>query len=207
MFKTVGDRAGFEKAIRYSMPDETKTDKLKAAIAENGERLKAVERDVEKLLDAFLSGSGKVSATVKKKIDDLEKTKALLEAQIKADMEKLKSLPDPETFKADVERTRLSLNHYFKSYSHFHEMRYEDKRALLQWLFPEAGRDEDGRPYGIFLGEIGRDGRFDVEINARLFTGITSPKEIEAFWAMRKGSEKYLKPARLVVSDEGQDEC
>jgi hypothetical protein len=140
MFKTVGDRAGFEKAIRYSMPDETKTDKLKAAIAENGERLKAVERDVEKLLDAFLSGSGKVSATVKKKIDDLEKTKALLEAQIKADMEELKSLPDPETFKADVERTRLSLNHYFKSYSHFYDMKYEDKRALLQWLFPEGGQ-------------------------------------------------------------------
>ncbi len=57
---------------------------------------------------------------------------------------------------------------YFGSEDRFNEMTFVEKRNLLKVIF--GGKDEDGRPYGIYVKKRGND-KWDYTISAELFCG------------------------------------
>jgi hypothetical protein len=56
----------------------------------------------------------------------------------------------------------------FTGKEHLQEMTFEDKRALLHWLFD--GKDNKGKQYGIYVKKIGRkkDQKIDYFMYGRI---------------------------------------
>jgi hypothetical protein len=66
----------------------------------------------------------------------------------------LNSLPDISSIKKQAGAIRRQLLERFGGQERLGEMTFEDKRALLHWLF--EGNDHEGTAYGIYTNKTGK---------------------------------------------------
>ena len=99
----MGDTPGFRQAIKDSLPDENMIKSLNAKLANDQKALKKVNRDIDKLVDALLNGILS-QEVIKKRQDELLKSKTLLESNVEHYQEKLNALPDLKRLKPTPRR-------------------------------------------------------------------------------------------------------
>jgi site-specific DNA recombinase len=172
IFKNTIDVKGFKKAIKDSLPDKKQINLLKKNIAENEKKLRAIEKELDKLVDLAVKGALK-KATIQKREKDLYALKQQLTDEFENDKRRLESIPSLEKIEAEAEVIRERLLKYFGSEDRLDKMTYGEKRELLHWLFD--GRDEDGKPYGIYVSKYDGD-KWDYYISAHLFGTIRTLK-------------------------------
>ena len=126
IFENTIDEIGFQKAIKGSLPDEKYVDQLQDNISKNGKRLKKIDRDIEKLVDAVLNGTLK-RETITKKEAALYEAKAEIAGKLVSDRSKLKSLPSKKEITQKAEHIRLGLQDYFGSEERLNEMSFDER--------------------------------------------------------------------------------
>jgi len=189
IFENIYDAPSFDEAIKDSLPDTEMLETLKGRIRDNENKLKRIDNDIEKLVDAVMEGILK-SQTIQKREDALYKLMDSINEELARDKERLRFLPDPDEVKRDAMNIRLGLLDYFGSMERLQAMSFDEKRALLHWLFD--GKDVSGKPWGVYIWKIAR-GEFGFYIRASLVEGFmavkgddihyssTVPDEIDSF--------------------------
>jgi site-specific DNA recombinase len=153
IFENIVDVPSFEQAIQDSLPDEKLIESLKNKVQAGEKELKRIERELDKLVDAVLSGTLE-KATIKNKEKSLYEAKAKVTEELEENRERLRSMPDIVQVKQEGEFIRRQLLEHFSSEDHLQEMSFDEKKQLLHWLFD--GKDEKGQPYGIYISKRGR---------------------------------------------------
>lgn len=125
-------------------------DNLKAKIKDGEKGLKKVQTELDKLVAIALKVTLS-DATIKGKETELLKAKKRLRNEVEEVTQQLKSLPDINEVKRDADKIRRMLLEQYGGKERLHEMTFDDKRALLHWLF--QGKDHEGMPYGIYMYE------------------------------------------------------
>jgi Skp family chaperone for outer membrane proteins len=147
IFENFGDVLSFEKAIEESIPDKKMIDDLEGRIKTSDKELKRINRELNKLVEMALKGTLK-HQTIQSKESELLEEKMKFTDALNADTDKLHSLPKPDAIKAEADIIRRMMLEKYRSKEHLQEMSYDDKRALLHWLFD--GKDQEGTKYGIY---------------------------------------------------------
>ena len=93
-------------------------------------------------------------STIKGKETDLLKAKKRIIDEVDEAIIQLKSLPDINDVKKEADNIRRMLMEQYGGQERLSEMSFDDKRALLHWLF--GGKDHEGTPYGIYVSVVGR---------------------------------------------------
>ncbi|MBW1732524.1 MAG: recombinase family protein [Deltaproteobacteria bacterium] len=112
IFENTYDEAGFRKAIEENFPDEHKIQKLTKLIATKEKALKRVTKDLDKLVDLVLRGSLRPK-TVKKREDELYRTKERLVDELDELRGKLKTMPNREQLLQAGEDIRAKLLRFY----------------------------------------------------------------------------------------------
>lgn len=174
IFENIVDKPAFDNAIAESLPDEKAIRDLGAQLKANEKELMRTNKELEKLVDLALSGT-LAKATIQQKEQSLIQAKTQITAEIEQLTKTLHSMPDLSGIKADAERIRFQLLQEYSDPERLSEMSFDDKKALLHWLFD--GKDSDGRPYGIYVNKTGKgkDQKIDYFMYGRI-TGLRTLK-------------------------------
>ncbi|MCK5506140.1 MAG: recombinase family protein [Thermodesulfovibrionia bacterium] len=189
LFESIIDEAGFNEAIKESLPDTDFINSLKEKIFNNEKALKEINKNLDKLVDMVLEGKLR-KETIHKKESDLYETKSQVEEELEQDKYKLKSLPNIEEVQIESKFLRLGLLDYFGSEERLQGMTFEEKKRLLHQIFD--GKDEDGLPYGIYIDRIDKD-KWDYFIYGNVLEGARTVKDEDIDYDMP--SEFYLEKA------------
>ena len=106
--------------------------------------------------------------TIRKREEELYNIRDQIEDEIDTNKQRLDALPSVEEFEWKNQIIRSEIMAYLGSLERLKEMSYEEKRRFLHWLFD--GKDDDGVPYGIYIGKNGND-KWDYFIYVRFFSG------------------------------------
>ena len=153
IFENIVDVPSFEKAIAESMPDEKMIKELELKIKNSEKELKRISRELDKLVESVLKGT-LTAETIKKKEQNLLQAKNSFNDILQTDKNQLRLLPDVNTIKQEADTIRRQLLEKFSGKERLQEMSFDDKRALLYWLFD--GKDQKGTPYGIYINKTGK---------------------------------------------------
>jgi site-specific DNA recombinase len=171
IFENTVDVPAFEEAIKESLPDEKLIKSLERRVRAGEKELKRLDRELDKLVEAVLTGTLK-KGTVRNKEKSLYEAKATVTEELEGQRERLRSMPSIERVKRESEAIRLQLLEHFGSEDRLQEMSFDEKKTLLHWLFD--GKDSHGTPYGIYLSKRG-NGVYDYFLYGRI-TGLRTVK-------------------------------
>lgn len=150
IFENIIDVPAFEQAIAESLPDEKLINSLNVKIEAGEKELKSISKELDKLVDLALSGTlGK--ETIRNKEKSLLEAKTTAGEELEANRDKLHSMPDIQQVKQEAEQIRRRLLERFSGKGRLEEMSFDEKKALLHWLF--EGKDSKGTPYGIYVAK------------------------------------------------------
>lgn len=153
LFDNVYDKPAFEEAIKKELPDADYILDLENTISSRGNELKKIEKDLNKLIDAVLTGLLDKDV-VKQRQNELLDRKDSLEKAIENAKDKLNSLPKLDEVKSRANYIRKELLYYFGSEERLSKMSYDDKRRMLYNLFGNDG--------GIFVSRNEKEIKIDV---------------------------------------------
>lgn len=174
IFENIIDLPNFEKAIGKSLPDETKIEALKETINRSEKELQQVERDLDKIVEAVISGT-LTKETVKGREKQLLDKKDLISKELDKAQKELDYMPDIEDIKKHANEIRQKLLTQYGGTDRLEAMTFEDKRRLLHWLFD--GKGPDGKPYGIYIKKHGRGKA--VKVDYFMYGRITGLRTIK----------------------------
>ena len=174
IFENIVDAPSFERAISESLPDEKLILNLELEIKADEKKLKTISRELDKLVDLALSGTLN-KETIRAKEQELIQAKADLTERLEANRDKLRTMPDVNKVRKEAEGIRRQLLERFSGKARLTEMKFDEKRALLHWLFD--GKDQTGAPYGIYINKIGK--RKDQTIDYFLYGKITGLRTLK----------------------------
>lgn len=160
IFENTADVPAFEDAIQDSLPDEQHIQDLETHIAQNEQELQRIDRELDKLVDAYLNETLQ-KATIRKKEQALLDAKTKIKDELNRQQAQLQSLPDPEDVKAEAHTIRRELLEEYGSRDRWQAMSYEEKKRLLHWLFD--GTDQHGTPYGIYVNKEGHGNQAKID--------------------------------------------
>jgi hypothetical protein len=187
IFENTVDVPAFEQAIQESLPDESFINSLEKQIKAEEKELTRIEKELDKFVDAVVSGTLKKD-TVKKKEKSLTETKSKVTSELQEHRAKLRSMPDVQKVKAEAEQIRRQLLEHFSSEERMQQMGFDEKKQLLHWLFD--GKDEKGTPYGIYISKTGYQ-KWDYFMYGRI-TGLRTIKgEDINYQAWDEGEKEY----------------
>jgi len=173
IFENIADVPSFEKAIAASLPDEDLIKSLQSKVKGNERELKRIRKKLDQLVDLALSGT-LAKETIKSKEQALLRAKTEVSEELEANRDRLSSLPDLKRVKQEAETIRLQLLEDYSGPERLKEMSFDEKKALLHWLFD--GKDRGGKPYGIYVNKKGgRLGSIDYFMYGRI-TGLRTLK-------------------------------
>jgi len=153
IFENIADVPAFEKAIANSLPDGDLIKSLQSNIKAGEKELKRIDRELDKLVDAVLSGTLEKS-TIKRKEQALLQAKSKVSEELEQARGRLNSMPDLEQVKKEAETIRRQLLEQYSGKDRLEEMSFDEKKSLLHFLFD--GKDQDGTPYGIYVNKKGK---------------------------------------------------
>jgi site-specific DNA recombinase len=153
IFENIYDEVGFNKAIAENMPDAKMINELKSSIELREKKLRKVEKDLDKLIKAFLDGVFTEDEIVKTK-SRLMGNKKLLESDLEHLRSKFDLMPNIDQVTMKAEKIRLGLLDYFGNVESFKSQGYKHQRQFLHWMF--EGLDEDGVHHAIYLTKRGK---------------------------------------------------
>jgi hypothetical protein len=187
IFENIADVPAFEQAISDSRPDEKLIKSLGKRVKAGEKELKRIERELDKLVDAVLSGTLE-KETVKNKEKSLYETKAKVTEELEENRERLRSMPDIERVKREGEQIRRQLLEHFSSEERLQEMSFDEKKQLLHWLFD--GKDEKGTKYGIYISKCGNK-KFDYFLYGKIMGLRTMKSDDINYQAWDEDEEIY----------------
>jgi hypothetical protein len=100
-------------------------------------------------------------ATIKNTEQDLIQKRNYFQQLLETDTFALNSLPDIHSIKKEADIIRQQLLERFSGKERLNEMSFDDKRALLHWLFD--GQDKSGKPYGIYITKRGKRDKSKID--------------------------------------------
>jgi DNA invertase Pin-like site-specific DNA recombinase/Skp family chaperone for outer membrane proteins len=153
IFENVVDVPNFEKAIANSLPDAEMVEGLMDKIKKEEKELIKIQKEIDKLVDSVIKGTLS-EETIKKKEQELLKAKSIVNNSLESHRFHLKSLPDIGEVKKEAAVIRRKLEEHLGSKEHLMSMSFDEKRALLHWLFD--GKDDKGNIYGIYVNTKGK---------------------------------------------------
>ena len=174
IFENILDFPAFERAIAESLPDEDLINDLEQQLKTNKKQLKLTIKELDKLVDIALAGTLEPE-TIKQKESALIQTKTMIQDEIEQIQDRLDFMPDSDAIKADAKKIQFELRQKYSGQDRLEEMTFDDKKALLHWLFD--GQDQDGKPYGIYINKTGthKDQKIDYFLYGRI-TGLRTLK-------------------------------
>jgi site-specific DNA recombinase len=166
-----GDHSKIEEATKENLKP---VEKRKELVKEINLKEKAAERiynEWEQTLDKRVQ-EDYLPEMISKRIEGYKDTYGQLSAEIKKLKAKRNSLPSDTDLERDIEQLKQDIAKKFSGPNWLEEMTFEDKRKLLHWLF--QGKDEDGKPYGIYFTKEGKYKNADIEysIHAKISEGL-----------------------------------
>jgi hypothetical protein len=153
IFENIVDVPNFEKAIAESLPDTNMIKELELKIKDGEKDLKKVQTEHDRLVAIALKGTLS-DETIKGKETELLKAKKKLKGEVEEATQQLNSLPDITVVKQEADMIRRMLLEQYGGKERLLEMTFDDKRALLHWLF--EGKDHEGTLYGIYVNTKGK---------------------------------------------------
>ena len=202
--------SNIHNAWKDNYPDSEKLSQLKDSVEKNQRRLKKVEDDRDKLVNAFLEEKLSGDA-IKKKNDELANEIAMLKEKLSHDQIYLQNLPSPEEVAKKERQLKRAFKDYYYSRERFDSMSFEDKRALLFSVFD--GMDNEGNKLGVYVRRISKfretPARFEYYINARFFAGYIDSDVFSDTDKSSGGSgcsgdhTAYCKPSRSIEGKPG----
>jgi site-specific DNA recombinase len=171
IFENTVDAPAFEQAISESLPDENLIKTLEAKVKAGEKELKRIDRELDKLVDLALSGTLQKD-TIRTKEQSLLQAKAKATKELEENRAKQRSMPDLNRVRQEAEQIRRQLLEHFSGEGRLQAMTFDDKKALLHWLFD--GKDTKGTPYGIYVSKRG-DKKLDYFLYGRI-TGLRTMK-------------------------------
>lgn len=153
IFENICDVVSFEKAIADSLPSEKLKTEIEDRIRVYEKQLVRIQKELDALVKAVIDGTLS-SETISAKEKELLQQRSQAEEGLKADKAQLNSLPDPQEVRREADEIRRSLLERYSGLERLSEMTFEEKRALLHWIFD--GKDANGEPYGIYISTKGR---------------------------------------------------
>lgn len=182
IFENIIDVPSFERAIANSLPDINMVDGLKLKIENGKKELIKIQKELDKLVKAVIEETLS-KETIKGKEDELYKAKKRFTDEVNESTQQLKSLPDVNVVKKEADTIRRKLLKHLGSKDHLSNMTFDDKRALLHWVFD--GKDYEGTPYGIYItvkdgGRTGGKGRGRVQtVDYYLYGKVTGLRTLK----------------------------
>ncbi|EIM65489.1 recombinase family protein [Desulfobacter postgatei] len=175
IFENIMDAPAFEKAIQESLPDEQMIESLKSEIKDGEKGLKRINKELDRLVDAVLSGVLEKD-TIKSKEQSLLQTRKRITEDLEQKRDQLNSMPDLDKIKLDSQIIRRKLLEEYSGSGRLRDMSFDDKKNLLHFLFD--GKDQHGTPYGIYVAkkDKGPGAKIDYFIYGRLLTGLRTLK-------------------------------
>ena len=167
---------------------------MESKIKDNRNKLKSVNKELDKLVNLALSGTLSKS-TIHKKEQELIQSREKLIDQIQTDEARLNSLPDIDQVKNQASEIRRKLLAKFSSNEHIDNMSFDEKRELLYWLF--GGKDNKGTKYGIYINKKGegKDAQIDYFMYGRI-TGLRTLKGDDIDYFEEKDNYKTINVTR-----------
>ncbi len=153
IFENFVDAPSFEHAMADSLPNEKMVEDLRLSIKDCEKELNRINKELDKLVDLALTETLS-RETIKNKEQDLLTAKMNITDKLKNETIKLNSLPDTKDVMKQANQIRRQLLKKYQSKEHIQNMSFDDKRALLYWLFD--GKDEFGKNYGIYIRKTGK---------------------------------------------------
>jgi site-specific DNA recombinase len=174
IFENTVDAPAFEKAIAESLPDEKQIKSLHEEIHKGEKELRRINKELEKLVEAYLSQILK-KETIKSKENSLLESRDKIQSMLDENRARLRSMPDLNEMKQKTEIIRRQLMEHYGSPERLQNMSYNEKQNLLHWLFD--GKDQNGFPYGIYVHRhgLGRNKKIDYFMYGRI-TGLRTLK-------------------------------
>jgi len=174
IFENIADIPSFERAISESLPDEKLIQGLELKIKKDEKELKAISRELDKLVDMALAGTLN-RETIKNKEQELIQAKEKTAERLETNTCKLRSMPDVSKIRKEADVVRRELLERFSGKDRLQEMSFDEKRNLLFWLF--SGKDEQGTPYGVYINKTGK--RNDQTIDYFLYGKVTGLRTLK----------------------------
>jgi site-specific DNA recombinase len=174
IFENFIDEPSFNKAIAESLPDDRLKKEIEDRIESNEKKLKKVSKELEKLVQAVLNET--LSAeTIKLMEQELLRQKTNLQSHIETDQLTIKVMPNLKEVQMEAADIRRRLLERYSGLKRLSEMPFEEKRALLHWLFD--GKDRGGTPYGIYVNSTGN--RKNRKVNYFMYGRITGIRTLK----------------------------
>ena len=166
-----GDHSKIEEATKENLKPVEKRKELEKEINLKEKAAERIYNEWEQTLDKRVQ-EDYLPEMISKRIEGYKDTYGQLSAEIKELKAKRNSLPSDTDLERDIEQLKQDIAKKFSGPNWLEEMTFEDKRKLLHWLF--QGKDEDGKPYGIYVTKEGKYKNADIEysIHAKISEGL-----------------------------------
>jgi site-specific DNA recombinase len=188
-----GDKKAYEKAIKEHLPDAKARKEIESDINSLKRQLAKYERDKELILDKVLNQNlnSSIIDGLNQRAEQIEKNVEQSRDELCQKEQRLASMLTVEEYKAKAKKVHSFWQKAYTGWGAMEEMNWKNKKYLIDLMFD--GIDENGRPYGVYVKNIG--GKvFEYEIYGRFTEGSrfmknndydydgTETEPIEAEW-------------------------
>jgi len=163
----VGDKTGFEKAIKDAVPDTKDIEKAIDRLNQIAFELRKVDTQKNRLVDAVAEGTLD-NDTVKSKMNNLKSREAVLNDEKQSLKAKIENQPSKDEIENRFKWWQTFLRgEYELNDEHMLQMSFDEKRLLLQALF--SGTDEKNQRFGVYIErDLRREYPFYWEIRGNI---------------------------------------
>ena len=147
------DGPSFEKAIDDRLPDVNKKKELENELKQTNKTIEKINGELKRQYEMEKQGKYPTEMMESERKQNMESWEKLT-AEARELSDRINRMPDIELIKEKAELVRQDIALKYGGPDRIEEMTYEEKRNLLHWMFD--GKDEDGKPYGIYINKEGK---------------------------------------------------
>jgi len=159
LFSTMGDPAGFERAMLKAIPDRKKITELRDRKDFLTAELSKIETGKNRLIDSIEKGLI-TDAEVEKKMTDIRLREASVKSEIESIEPQIINIPTIEQIKRRAKMIERIVSQIYHSPSRLKRMSFEDRRQLVSSFF--GGKDSQGRRLGVYLSKSGGEITYEI---------------------------------------------
>ena len=171
-FLVFGDKKSFEAAIQHHLPDakareeiESDTSRLRRQLAKHRKNQETI---LDKVLNADLTPS--IIDGLNRRAEQVEKNIEQTQDELTEKERRLASMGSVEDYKAAADQIHSDWKTVYSGWDAMQDMPYRNRKHLIDLMFD--GVDENGRPYGVYIQDVGGKGKvFDYEVYGRFTEG------------------------------------
>ena len=171
LFATFGDKASLEKAVENAVPNSKEIETLHEDLLDYNSKSAKIKKAKQRLIKAFADGTLR-DDQIKEEMDSREEEERAIAVEIDKIKAKLDITPSADDIEEVAKKIRkrfkrfgdkIKIAHmksFYKCFDHFQQMKYEDKKEMLQYFF--AGKDEDQKRRGVYVFKDGDKWSFEI---------------------------------------------